>query len=54
MATASAQGNIDNVTRLAAAADKIHRAARIRKRVIYGPNGRPTGVEPIPDNENPV
>lgn len=54
METATAQGHQDNVMRLAEAADKIHKAANTRKRVIYGVNGRPIGVEPIPDQENPV
>jgi hypothetical protein len=54
MATASAQGHVDNVTRLAEAADKIHKAAHVRKRIVYGPNNRPIGVEPIPEQENPV
>ena len=47
MATGTAQGHQDNVTKLADAADKIHKAAHVKKRIIYGPNGRPTGVEPI-------
>ena len=51
MATATAQGHQDNVTRLSEAADKIHRAARVRKRVVFGPNGRPIGVEPVPDDD---
>lgn len=54
MQTATAQGHMDNVTRLAEAADKIHRAANVRKRVIYGPNNRPIGVEPIPETETPA
>jgi len=48
MATATAQGHQDNVTRLAEAADKIHQAATMRKRVVRGPNGLVTGIEPIP------
>lgn len=52
MATATAQGHQDNVRSLAEAVEKLHKAARVRKRVIYGPDGRPTGVEPIPDEEN--
>jgi hypothetical protein len=51
MATATAQGHQDNVTRLSEAADKIHRAANVRKRIIYGPDKRPVGVEPIPEGE---
>ena len=54
MATGTAQGHQDNVTRLADAADKIHRAANVRKRIIYGPDKRPIGVEPVPDGENPA
>jgi hypothetical protein len=54
MVTATAQGHVDNVMRLADAADKIHKAATVRKRVVYGVNGRPIGVEPIPEGENPV
>ena len=51
MATANAQGQMDNVTKLADAAAMIHRAARTKKRVIYGPDRRPIGVEPIPDED---
>lgn len=53
MATATAQGHSDNVTKLADAAHKIHLASRVKKRVVYGPNGRPTGIEPVPD-DNPA
>jgi hypothetical protein len=53
MQTASAQGYQDNVRSLADAADKIHRAARTKKRVVYGVNGRPTGVEPVPEDSIP-
>lgn len=49
MASGTAQGHQDNVTRLADAADKIHRAAHVKKRVVYGPDKRPIGVEPIPE-----
>lgn len=51
MATATAAGHQNNVTLLAEAADKIHRAANVKKRVIYGPDRRPIGVEPIPEGE---
>lgn len=54
MATATAQGHLDNVRSLAEAADKIHRAANVRRRVIYGPDRRPIGVEPIPEGEPPA
>jgi hypothetical protein len=53
MQTASAQGYQDNVRSLAEAADKIHQASRVKKRVVYGPNGRPTGVEPVPEDSIP-
>ena len=52
MATATAQGHADNVTKLADAAAMIHKAANTKKRIKYGPNGRPVGVEPVPDGEN--
>jgi hypothetical protein len=54
METATAQGHQDNVRSLAEAADKIHKAARVKKRVIYDPSGRPVGVEPVPDEETPA
>jgi len=54
MATANAQGHQDNVRSLAEAAAMIHKAANTRRRIVYGPNGRPVGVEPIPEGENPV
>ena len=54
MQTATAQGHQDNVTRLADAADKIHRAANVRKRIIRGPNGLATGIEPVPEDVHPT
>ena len=50
METATAQGHQDNVMRLAEAADKIHKAANTRKRVIYGVNGRP--IESLTDSRS--
>lgn len=52
LATATAQGHQDNVMRLADAVDKFHKAANVKRRIIYGPNGRPIGVEPIPEGES--
>ena len=54
MATATAQGHQDNVRSLAEAAEKIAKAARTKKRVVYGPDGRPSHVEAIPDEETPA
>lgn len=51
LATATAQGHIDNIARLVEAADKIERASKARRRVVYGLDGRPTGIEPIPEGE---
>ena len=51
MATATAQGHQDNVRSLAEAAAMIHKAANTKKRIVYGVNGRPIGVEPIPEGE---
>jgi hypothetical protein len=51
MATATAQGHQDNVTKLADAAAMIHKAAHTRKRIVRGPDGRATGIEPIPEGE---
>lgn len=48
-ATGTSQGQHDNVTRLADAAARFERAAFVKKRVIYGPDQRPIGVEPIDD-----
>jgi NAD(P)-dependent dehydrogenase (short-subunit alcohol dehydrogenase family) len=53
METATAQGHQDNVRSLAEAAAMIHKAANTRRRIVYGPNGRPVGVEPIPEGEAP-
>jgi hypothetical protein len=51
MATATAQGHQDNVTKLADAAAMIHRAANTKKRIVRGPNGLAIGIEPVPEGQ---
>jgi hypothetical protein len=51
MATATAQGHQDNVTKLHDAAAMIHRAANTKKRIVRGPDGKAIGIEPVPEGQ---